>query len=114
MKVGRHAHAAAADGGRIFVTNEFGRTVSVIEGRRVVHTISGFVQPGGIAAVGPEVAIVDVVKNRVTLIGTRRLRVTGLARAPKGPTHAVAGPTGELYVVDTRGGAISTTRRYRG
>jgi DNA-binding beta-propeller fold protein YncE len=107
IAVGAHPHDAAAAAGRVFVGNEFGRSVSVIAGTRVIGRIGGFAQPGGLAAVGADVAVVDVRANTVTLIDPRRLRVIGRAAAGEGPTHVVSDGE-ELIVVDTRGGAILT------
>lgn len=108
IQVGPHPHDAAADDGRVFVGNEFGRSVSVIQGTRVVREIGGFVQPGGVVAVGAEVAVVDVGADSLTLIDARTLRVIGRLGAGAGPTHAVAGAGGHLYLIDTRGDAILT------
>jgi DNA-binding beta-propeller fold protein YncE len=105
IAVGVHPHAAAAVAGHVFVGNEFGRSVSVVVGRRVVATIGGFLQPGGLAAVGGDVAVVDVRADTVTLIDSQRLRVLGSAPAGRGPTHVVAAG-GRLLVADTRGNAL--------
>jgi DNA-binding beta-propeller fold protein YncE len=105
IPVGVHPHDAAAVAGRVFVGNEFGRSVSVLAGRRMVAQIEGFIQPGGLAAVGGEVAVVDVRADAVTLIDAHSLRVLGKAPAGKGPTHVVAGD-GRLFVADTRGNAL--------
>lgn len=116
VAVGAHPHDAAAAAGRVFVANEHGASVSVIAGGRVVRRVGGFVQPGGVAAVGSEIAVVDVGADTVTLIDARTLRVLGHARAGSGPTHAVGDPGGHLYVVDTRGDAVlkfSTRPRLR-
>src|SRR5207302_3787130 len=104
-------HAAVAAANRIFVGNEFGESVSVISGGRVIGRIGGFLQPGGLAAVGPaanpSVAVVDVRANTVSLIDARTLRLLAKAPAGAGPTHAVADTHGYLYVVDTRGNAVT-------
>ena len=105
INVGVHPHDAAAVGGRIFVGNEFGHSVSVIAGTRVIGLIGGFVQPGGLAAVGSDLAVVDVGAKSVTLIDPHSLRIKGRLSAGAGPTHVVADRRGRLYVVDTRGGA---------
>lgn len=108
IPVGAHPHDAAADHGRVFVGNEFSRSVWVLVGRRVVRQIVGFVQPGGLAAVGPAVAVVDVGADTVSLIDAGTLRVIGRLRAGAGPTHVVAGGQGRIYVIDTRGNAVLT------
>jgi DNA-binding beta-propeller fold protein YncE len=104
--VGAHPHDAAAAGPIVFVSDEFGRSISALKGTRVIAMIPGFVQPGGIAAVGSDVAVVDVRANSVTLIDANTLRVRGRLPAGRGPTHVVAGRGGVIYVLDTRGGGI--------
>ncbi len=99
-------HDAAALDGRVFVADEFGHAISVIAGGRAVARVPGFVQPGGVAGVAGRVALVDVAADTVTLVDPRTLRELGRASAGTGPSHAVAGPDGRLYVVDTRGGAL--------
>lgn len=106
IAVGSLPHDATADDGRVFVADEFGRAVSVVAGAHVVGRIGGFVQPGGIAAAGKDVAVVDVGADMVTLIDAGTLRVVGRAPAGAGPTHVVAGADGRLYVIDTRGNAL--------
>jgi YVTN family beta-propeller protein len=105
-RVGVQPHAAVADGDRIFVGNEFGRGLSVIQGAKVVANIGGFVQPGGITAVGASIAVVDVRRNDVTLIDARTLKRIASLPAGAGPTHAAAGAGSTLYVIDTRGDAV--------
>jgi DNA-binding beta-propeller fold protein YncE len=105
IPVGRHPHAAESAGGRIFVSDELARSVSVIAGHHVVSRIGGFEQPGGLAAVGDDVAVVDVGADRLTLMNARTLRRLTAVDAGAGPTHAVAGDR-VVYVVDTRGNAI--------
>ena len=111
IAVGAHPHDAAALGDRVFVGDEFGESVSVIVGDRVVGRVAGFIQPGGLAAVGREVAVVDVRANTVTLIDGARLRKLASARAGAGPTHVVSDGD-RLFVADTRGDAVFVyTRR---
>lgn len=107
-------HDAAAIDGRVFVADEFGRAVSVVAHGREIRRIGGFTQPGGIAVVGKDVAVVDVGADVVTLIDARTLRVLGRAPAGTGISHVVAGRAGRFYVADTRGGALlSFTARPR-
>ncbi len=108
IAVGVLPHDATQDHGRVFVANEFGHSVSVIQGSRVIRQIGGFVQPGGLAAVRRAVAIVDVSANTVTLINARRLTLIARVSAGAGPTHVVAGTNERLYVIDTRGDAVLT------
>ncbi len=105
IAVGVHPHDAAAVAGRVFVGNEFGGSVSVVAGGLLVGQVRGFLQPGGVAAVGSGVAVVDVRADTVTLIDAHSLRVLGKAPAGDGPTHVVAGG-GRLFVADTRGDAL--------
>ena len=105
VAVGAHPHDAAAAAGRVLVGNEFGHSVSVIVGATTIAQIGGFRQPGGLAAVGQDVAVVDVGADTVTLLDAAHARVLGRAPAGQGPTH-VASDGGRLFVVDTRGGAV--------
>jgi hypothetical protein len=88
VAVGSDPHDAAADAGRVFVANEHGESVSVVQGGRVVRRIGGFTQPGGVTAAGDDVAVVDVGADTVTLIDARTLRTLGGLPAGSGPTHA--------------------------
>ncbi len=108
IKVGASPHDATEDSGRVFVGNEFARSVSVIQGTRVVREIGGFTQPGGLAAAGPDVAVVDVGADSVTLIDAGTLHEIGRVSAGAGPTHVVADAGGRVYVIDTRGNAVLT------
>ncbi len=106
--VGKFPHDAAPSDGRVFVTNEFGNTISVIEGDRVVETLDAPEQPGG-AAVSVAAGIVGVLGVRdhtLEFYDARTLRSLGKVDAGEGPTHIVAGPGDRFYVVDTRGGAL--------
>ena len=103
-------HDVVAVRGRVFVTDEFGHAVSVIAGDTTVRRIGGFVQPGGVARVGGDAAVVDVGADTVTLIDGRTLMPTGRVSAGSGLTHDAAGRDGRLYVVDTRGNALFTLR----
>lgn len=104
--VGRLPHDATADSGRLFVTDEFGRRVTVVEHGRIVGQVTGFVQPGGIIATGDDVAVVDVGADTLTLINASTLRRIAVVNAGAGPTHVVADAAGDIYVIDTRGDAV--------
>lgn len=106
--VGDFPHdATATAGGSIVVANEFGGTVSVVEDGRVVHTFGNAVQPGGVAAVGETVGMVDVRRNSLTVYDiANRQRITELP-AGNGTTHAIASRQGLLLVSDTEGDAIT-------
>ncbi|MGH3994164.1 MAG: YncE family protein, partial [Pseudonocardiaceae bacterium] len=105
--VGNFPHdATAAPAGTLAVANEFGGTVSVVEGGRVMHTFDDATQPGGLAAVGDRVAMIDVRENTLTVYDlARRERIAELP-AGEGPTHSVADGRGRILVADTRGDAI--------
>lgn len=106
--VGKFPHdAASAPNGRIFVGNEFGNTVSVVEDDRVIKTLEAPLQPGGVAAT--EDGLVGVVGVRglaLEVYDANDLRSLGRIDAGEGPTHIVAGPGNRFYVADTRGDAI--------
>jgi DNA-binding beta-propeller fold protein YncE len=107
FSVGDFPHAAAAGSGRVFVGNERGGTLSVITSDGNVHTVRGFTQPGGLAPVGSDMAVVDVGAFTLTLLDARDDRILGRLPAGRGPTHDAAA-NGRIYVVDTRGDAILT------
>ncbi len=105
--VGNFPHdATATAGGAIAVANEFAGTVSVVEGDRVVHTFDDATQPGGVAAVGERVGMVDVRENTLTVYDIPGRRRIAELPAGQGPTHVAADRRGRLFVVDSRGGAI--------
>jgi hypothetical protein len=99
--------AAAAAGGRVFVTDERGNTLSAlddtIQARFPVAT-----QPGGVAATdgGGKVAVVSVRERVLELYDANTLERLGRTPAGAGPTHAVGGAEGRVYAVDTTGGAL--------
>lgn len=64
--------AAQAQNGIVFVTNEFGGAVAALRGDSVVKDFGGSVQPGGVAAVGDLVGVIDVRKKRSHDLGRRR------------------------------------------
>jgi DNA-binding beta-propeller fold protein YncE len=104
---GDFPHAAAGGGGRVFVGNERGGTLSEIFPGGRVRTIGGFTQPGGLAAVDGDMAVVDVATFTLTLLNIDTGRVIGRLAAGRGPTHDAAAD-GRIYVLDTRGDAVFT------
>lgn len=99
-------HDATQVGAIVVVGNEFGHSLSVIEGGRTVRTITGPQQPGGVFADGSSVAVVDVARftlSRYDLSNGRRLASVA---AGAGPTHGANTGHGRLVVVDTRGGRL--------
>lgn len=107
IPTGRFPHdATAAANGTIFVTNEFGGSIAVVRDGRVVRTLTGHTQPGGIAADGNALGVIDVKRNDLTVYDATTLRRVGRVPAGDGPTHVVAARDGRLVVTDTRGDAL--------
>jgi DNA-binding beta-propeller fold protein YncE len=110
--VGRQPHdAAQTSGGTIVVTNERGGGVVFVRAGAVVGSLpAGPVQPGGVAAVGDDVAVADVQGNGVWVYDGSTLRQ--IAQGPVGLklTHAVS-MSGDLAAfADTDGGAVLVER----
>ena len=104
---GRFPHdATVAANGTVFVTNEFGSSLTVVRDGAVVDTLTDQTQPGGVAAAGDFVGVIDVRQNDLTVYYAVTLRQAGRVAAGDGPTHVVAGPRGRLIVSDTRGDAL--------
>jgi DNA-binding beta-propeller fold protein YncE len=110
VRVGEHPHDASFAAGRVFVSDEFGDSVSVVRGGRVIDTLDAPGQPGGVTAVGDRYVAVVAVGGRVLrVLDARTLAPLGEADAGNGPTHAISlGET--LLVADTGGNALL---RYR-
>ena len=110
--VGRQPHdAAQTAGGTIIVTNERGGGVVFVRAGAVVGSLpAGPAQPGGVAAVGDNVAVADVQGNGVWVYdGSTHRQV---AQGPVGMklTHAVS-MSGDLAAfADTDGGAVLVER----
>jgi DNA-binding beta-propeller fold protein YncE len=105
-RVGKQPHDAAQVGDDIVVGNEFGRSLSVIRAGRVVRTIGGVRQPGGVIGVGTTAVVVDVGRFTVSTYDVTTLRRTAVEPAGKGPTHGVAITGRRVLVADTRGNAL--------
>ena len=106
--VGDFPHDAASDGrGRVFVGDEAGDTLSVVEDGRRVQRLSAPVQPGGVVTTqdGALVAVVGVSERALELFDTRSLDRLGKIDAGMGPTHVVA-LDDRFFVVDTRGDGL--------
>ena len=106
-KAGDGPHDADAIGLRVLVGDEFGSTLSIVQGGRRIAQVPTPLQPGGVAAFKdkPEAAVVGVRERAVALYdpeGRERAREP----AGVGPTHVEAGDDGRLYVADTDGNAI--------
>ena len=109
--VGRFPHDAAAAGERIFVGDELGDTVSVIEGGKRVEVLPAPVQPGGVVATvdGRYVGVVGVRERALELYDARTLESLDKVHVGIGPTHVVAWKS-RFFVVDTRGNALIELR----
>jgi DNA-binding beta-propeller fold protein YncE len=107
--VGKYPHDATrtADG-TVVVADELGGALVFVRDGVVRHRVTGVTQPGGVIAVGDDVAMIDVHDHTLALYGTnppsRRARIP----AGAGPSHIVADRHGRLFVVDTRAGRLLT------
>lgn len=109
VQVGAYPHDATAAGAAIFVGDERGNTVTVVEGDRAVGSFPVATQPGGLAALnrGAEVAVVSVRERVTELYDTDSRRRLARVPAGVGPTHVVSESRFDrLYVTDTSGGAL--------
>jgi len=106
VRVGDQPHDAAALGGRVYVGDEFGSTLSVVRGGRRVAQEPVDVQPGGIVPVGGQVGVVSARAYTIELFDPRTVRGLGSQSAGLGPTHAVRDAGDRIYVADTRGDAL--------
>lgn len=100
--------ATAAANGLVFVADEFGGTVSVLDGDRVVQVFDEPSQPGGLAAAGNLVGMIDVRDATLTVYDAAARSQLARLPAGDGPTHLVADKRGRLLVTDTRGDALLT------
>lgn len=103
--VGDFPHDAAAIDGRVFVGNEFGDTISVLEGDDTVATLDAPVQPGGVVASGGLVGVIAVAERVLTVYDPQSLEELGSTDVGTGPTHIVAAGK-RAFVTDTQGDAI--------
>ena len=106
VATGEHPHDAASADGKIFVADEFGDTVSVLDDGQVIETLPAPEQPGGIAATGDRfVAVVTVAERVMQVYDALTGEALGTTPAGVGPTHIEA--IGEYaYVADTEGDMI--------
>jgi hypothetical protein len=104
--VGRQPHAAVAAGGRVFVGNERGASVSVVRNEREIRRLDAPVGPGGLAATrGGVVAVVGVRERAIEVFDESTLASRGRIPVGIGPTH-VAARGKRFFVVDTRGNGL--------
>jgi DNA-binding beta-propeller fold protein YncE len=110
-RVGRFPHDLARARGRLFVGDELGDSLSVVERGRRIATLAVPIQPGGVAATANRrhVGVVGVRERALQVFDARTLESTGTVDVGIGPTHLVGG--GErFFVVDTRGNALLEVR----
>jgi DNA-binding beta-propeller fold protein YncE len=109
VSIGRYPHAATVTSdGTYAVADELGGAFVLVRDGRVVHRFTDVTQPGGVAAVGDRVGVVDVRDRTLTLYDTHREVRAGRLPAGDGPTHLIADRRGHLLVVDTGGDRILT------
>lgn len=106
VDAGDHPHDAAAIGRSSYTADEFGSTVTEIRGGRKVRSVPVDAQPGGIEAVGEQLAVISVRAYTVELLDPETLQGGGAQSAGLGPTHVAADRAGRLYLTDTRGDAL--------
>ena len=119
--VGRQPHGVAVDPRthRVYVGNEHGDTVSIVEGLslRVRATVPVGRIPGGVA-VAPASGLVYAVlvgENRVAVLDAARERVLRRVAVGAGPTHLALDPgTERIAVVNTGAGTLSLVDGRRG
>jgi DNA-binding beta-propeller fold protein YncE len=107
-RVGHYPHDAAQAGGRTFVANERGSTLTVLDPGGGSTTVATANQPGGVAAVDGDraIAVVSVRERILEIYDPATLRRTARVPAGVGPTHVVAGRGHLIYVVDTTGDGL--------
>lgn len=106
VEVGRHPHDAATVAGRVFVGDEQGDALSLVDRGREARRVKAPLQPGGVADVAGSVGVVAVRERVLALFDPRTLRKTAQAGAGVGPTHVVSDGTGRAFVVDTQGNSL--------
>lgn len=106
VAVGTYPHdAAQAADGTVWVADELGGTVSVVRGDTTVATFDQASQPGGVAALGDRVAVIDVKLSTVSVFDSDPPRFAGTLGVGAGLTHLVTAGN-RLVAVDTRGDAV--------
>jgi DNA-binding beta-propeller fold protein YncE len=110
-RVGRFPHDVARAHGRLFVGDELGHTLSVVERGQRIETLPAPRQPGGVAAIADRdhVGVVGVRERALEVFDARTLEPVGKVSVGIGPTHVV-GAGERFFVVDTRGDALLEVR----
>lgn len=106
-KVGEHPHNSVGEpNGDILVGNEFSRSISLVRQGRVVTTVPGVRQPGGLVVDGDIVGAVDVHDFAVETFDRATLKRTHTIKVGTGPTHGLLTSGHRMVVTDTRGGRL--------
>lgn len=108
VQVGRQPHDAASYGDSLFVSNEGGGSVGVVQDGKMSREIPGFTQPGGLAISGGRLAVVDVRSNTLHIIDPNTMAEIARLPAGAGPSHVRPIGAGRVAVADTRGNAVLT------
>lgn len=109
---GSHPHDAVSAGGRVFVSDERGNAVTVLQGGRPTARIPVALRPGGLARAGRgrAVAVLSVRERMLEVLDADTLERTDRAAAGTGPAHVVSDGRNVLYVADTAGDALLVFR----
>ena len=105
VPTGRMPHDVTARDGTVFVGNEHDSTMTVIRSGHEVATVPVARQPGGLVAIGSDIAVVSVRARRLQLFDAASLRLVGSVPLDGGPSH-VAAYGSMLYVADTGGARV--------
>jgi DNA-binding beta-propeller fold protein YncE len=103
----RQPHNVTVVDGNYWVDDELASELSVVSpAGRILATLKGPVQPGGVAEAAGRVGAVDVRGARMYFYDASTYASEGSIAIGAGPTHALpVGGTG-VVVADTRGGAV--------
>lgn len=102
---GDFPHDAATAAGRVFVGDEMGDTITVLEDGELIKILPSPVQPGGVEEGGGFIAVIAVAERVLTTYDPKTLERLGTIPAGEGPTHIAADGT-RAFVADTEGDAI--------
>jgi DNA-binding beta-propeller fold protein YncE len=103
----RNPHNAAVIGGNYWVDDELAPAVSVVSpSGRILATLHGPVQPGGVAAAAGQVGVTDVRGARLYFYNEATFQAEGSIPIGAGPTHDASVGGNHILVADTRGGAL--------
>lgn len=107
VPVGTYPHdATRAEDGSTWVADELGGTVSVVRDGVVTDTFDQVTQPGGVAAAGGRVVVLDVRLSTVSAFTTDPTEFVVTLPVGNGITHALTDRRGRVVIADTRGGAL--------